>query len=367
MENKKVILVNDYYPLIKGGAEYQTAMLASLFNQNGFQVIFISLGFDKDEKIIDDKGSVIYGLKTPKSIFHSISLYTFFVKKMVAIIEKEKPILVYQRVLNSFSSYIANTCAKHEIPYCLHIADNYSLNFEGNWRAKIRKYLFKKLLKFKVHWICQTSFQVDQLKEWNKEATILPNLLPIESKTKNILQGHSNRILWVANIRPVKQLSAFLKLAKFFQNNQDFEFVVIGRKDNISHQEEVMLSSLKNVIYKGELSEGEVLEEMVNSAALVNTSLSEGFSNTFIQAWSRGLPIFSLHTNPNNWLESYKVGLVVNGDLNKMKEEIIHIFANQDLYKELVHNAFQLFEKQFNYQINQKKILSYFKDIVKNG
>ncbi|MEZ4928532.1 MAG: hypothetical protein R2777_00765 [Chitinophagales bacterium] len=140
----------------------------------------------------------------------------------------------------------------------MHIADNYCLEFDETLRGRIKKVLFNRLIKYPVHFICQTDIQQKNLKRYGKQATVLPNILPIES----VLCNKSNtefKVLWVANIRPVKQLREFLNIAKECENQAEIEFIVIGRKDNISVEENSSLNILKNVIYFGELGQKEVL------------------------------------------------------------------------------------------------------------
>lgn len=362
MEQRKIILVNDYYPKVKGGAEYQAFNLGLLFKEQGFQVIFISLGFDKNEVFVDDNLFKIYTFKTPKSKLHTFSLYLFFSKQITNVIQLEKPNLVYQRVLNSFSSYIARMCYNLKTPYCLHIADNYCLEFDETLRGRIKKVLFNRLIKYPVHFICQTDIQQKNLKRYGKQATVLPNILPIES----VLCNKSNtefKVLWVANIRPVKQLREFLNIAKECENQAEIEFIVIGRKDNISVEENSSLNILKNVRYFGELDQKEVLTQMEESHVLMNTSISEGFSNTFIQAWSRGMLVLSLNSDPNGLIEKYKVGFIANGSIRKLKESLILLSTNSILYKEYSKNVQTLFENQFDYKRNKQVILNYFKQI----
>lgn len=360
MAQRKIILINDYYPKVKGGAEYQAFNLGLLFKEQDFQVIFISLGYKDKSMFIDENDFKIYTLPTPKGFFHTASLYYFFSNEISEIIIEEQPNLVYQRVLNSFSSYIAKTCFQKVIPFYLHIADNYCIEFPNNIRGRIRKALFNKLLKYPVHFICQTDEQKRKLNQFNREATILPNLLPIAS-TPSKNKNETFVALWVANIRPIKQLYQLLNLAKMCQVQSKIEFKVIGRKDIITTQESEELDSLRNVQYLGELSQEQVLKEMEVSNVLINTSVSEGFSNTFIQAWSRGLPVLSLNADPNRLIEQFKTGFVTNGDIEMLKDSLVLLSENVMMYQEYSINAQKLFKKEFDYIKNKEIILRYFK------
>ncbi len=52
-------------------------------------------------------------------------------------------------------------------------------------------------------------------------------------------------------------------------------------------------------IFCGAISQQEVNAELANAHVLVNTSLYEGFPNTFIQAWMRRTVVVSLNVNPD--------------------------------------------------------------------
>jgi hypothetical protein len=80
-------------------------------------------------------------------------------------------------------------------------------------------------------------------------------------------------------------------------------------------------------------------EEYFNKCKIfINTSEYEGFPNTFLQAWSRGIPVIS-YFDPDNIIEKNNLGFVINSE-----EELAKRLKNV------------LSKKQINY----KKIIEYY-------
>ena len=77
----------------------------------------------------------------------------------------------------------------------------------------------------------------------------------------------------------------------------------------------------------GPLSIEEVNEILAKVHIFVNTSLSEGFANTFIQAWMREVPVVSLHVNPDNVFLKENVGFWA-GSFKRMVEGILDLVNN---------------------------------------
>lgn len=358
--NKKILIFNDYYPIVNGGAEYQAWVLAQVFKDANYQVVFVSLQFEKNQTFVDEHDYKVYGFVNPNSILSKASLYYFYAKKLTEVIELEQPVFVYQRVLNSFSFYIAESCYKRGIPFFLHIADNYSLKFNGSWRAIPRKILFDKLLKYPVEFACQTVLQQRKLECFGREAKVLPNLLPIKGFQSSLRASTIFRVLWIANIRPVKQIELFLSLAKMFSSHEHIEFHIIGRKDEAPAGFDDRVNAIKGLTYLGELTTDEVLSALSNANVLVNTSLSEGFSNTFIQAWANGVPVLSLNSDPNDWISEYDAGVFAKGHLDDLSKALQVYLESPEKYQNDCLNARRLFNNHFDFEKNKVFVMDYF-------
>lgn len=131
-------------------------------------------------------------------------------------------------------------------------------------------------------------------------------------------------ILWVANFRNPKRPSVFLEVARNFPNEH---FVMVGGRTNDRTQKNRNLYDaiatearhLSNLEFKGFLS-FDLAEKQFESAKLfVNTSLHEGFPNTFLQSWSRGIPVISF-VDPDNLIRDNRLGLVATNTTQMIKQ-----------------------------------------------
>ncbi len=135
--------------------------------------------------------------------------------------------------------------------------------------------------------------------------------------------------IWVANIKPLKQLEVFLELAAALRGlNANFTYV--GRPDAGRYQKKIarIAQDLPNVTYAGEVSNDKANDLIAGSSVLVNTSLHEGNPNTFIQAWMRETPVVSLCVNPDNVLAEHRIGLF-SGTFSRLVEDVRFLLQDE--------------------------------------
>ena len=99
---------------------------------------------------------------------------------------------------------------------------------------------------------------------------------------------------------------------------------------------------------------------------LVNTSESEGFANTFIQAGKWAVPILTLKVNPDNFLTTYSCGLCAEGDRRKLTENLEFLLTD-DKYIELGLNARRYVEENHDVAKIAGRYKEIFTSLVKPG
>lgn len=362
MTSLKICFFIPFFPFTKGGAEYQSKLIALELLNLGHDVFFISQGLKNGQLIYED-GFKIYGVEVISNVEEKVTLYKDFSKTFKKIILVENPDIVYQRILNTFSYRISTITNKLDIPYVLHIADNYSIEFKGV-KGIVKKQLFKNVVKNNVAIITQTNYQYSIIKELAQNNLIIkvPNMHP--KILKEVITKQKNEILWIGNARPVKQLELYLELAKSYEGS-NYLFKVIGNlpKTVYGQQLQKIIKESTNVKYFGEQENTFINKELSSVGLLINTSVSEGFSNTFIQAWMSGTPVLSLNSDPDGIIEQFDLGVNCNGDTSKLFIEMKTIL-DSEMYQETCINALKVSNELFSLQKNVKLIENLFKDIT---
>ena len=119
-------------------------------------------------------------------------------------------------------------------------------------------------------------------------------------------------VLWVANIGHRKRPEKFVELARACEGGR-LSFVMIGERSDGRLLDEIFSGQPANLQWLGKLSFEETLTWFDQAAFFVNTSISsgEGFPNTYIQAWLRGVPTFCLGADPDGVTTENGLGCVV--------------------------------------------------------
>lgn len=187
-------------------------------------------------------------------------------------------------------------------------------------------------------------------KRFDRNSVLIKN--PID--LKSTIPRNSNpflfrRVLWIGKSDIIKQPELLLELAKV---NKKLDFVMIMNKSNKKIHDKVLANLPGNVKVVEFVKFEEVESYFAESSLFINTSKFEGFANTFLQACKYGLPIFSLNSNPDDFITEYKCGFWSNGDLNSLSISLEKLFNDKELYQEYRNNAFRYVQK--NHDIDQK-------------
>ncbi|MFV2004705.1 MAG: glycosyltransferase family 4 protein [Gammaproteobacteria bacterium] len=199
--------------------------------------------------------------------------------------------------------------------------------------------------------------KADILFTQNHEDTVnLKNLFQLESivipnghRASEPKQEEKKSILWTGRSADFKHPGRFLELAEQFPAEK---FVMICQQATEDTQYETLVSkanSLANVEFIERVPFQEIDKYFRAAKVLVNTSESEGFSNTFIQAFKAATPIVSYNVNPDDFLTKYDCGIFCQGSTEKMKQALQFILEN-DRYIESGKNGRKLFEEQYDIQ-----------------
>jgi glycosyltransferase involved in cell wall biosynthesis len=156
--------------------------------------------------------------------------------------------------------------------------------------------------------IVQNNFQKRALKNnFNKNSTLIKMPSQLVDPRK-IVKAKPPIVLWVGSMAEVKQPEIFLRLAEAIP---EAKFQIIGGYsgcqmlyDSIKNKSK----DLSNLEFCGVIPLDKINTYFGNASILVNTSLFEGFPNSFIQAWMNYTPVISLNADPDEIICDYALG-----------------------------------------------------------
>jgi glycosyltransferase involved in cell wall biosynthesis len=121
-----------------------------------------------------------------------------------------------------------------------------------------------------------------------------PHLIPsCYTPPEGACADRAGAVLWVGNMRAVKQPELCLDMARQLPQQK---FVMIGGASHGDDSQagyrniEAQARELPNVQFLGFVPYQEVESHFNHARVFLNTSRYEGFPNTFLQAWARGVP-----------------------------------------------------------------------------
>ena len=314
---KICFLVQNIYPFfikdtsvkVIGGAELQQYFIGKGLRDAGFEVSY--LAYDYGQK----KEEYVEGIRFIRTYQENsgISGLRFFYPRLFNLIKaliKADADIYYMRCAGYVAGILSIYCSYYQKSYVYAAAHDTDFIPGHYMLSNIRdKILYVYGLKRASAIIVQTNYQKSLLKKsFNLPSKVIQNIYPLISQNKS-----SNRkyILWVSNFKPWKRPEIFLDLADLYP---DQEFVMIGGPDknrDFFQQMQVRAADIPNLKFLG-FQPFETTNAYFDQAKIfVNTSEYEGFPNTFLQAWSRGIPVLSF-IDPDGLIQEHGLGIAVS-------------------------------------------------------
>lgn len=151
-------------------------------------------------------------------------------------------------------------------------------------------------------------------------------------------------VLWVSNFRAVKRPELAIDLARRLPH---LRFVLVGGgEEDYGRRMRAAAADLPNVELTGPIAYSAVGAYFDRARIFLNTSSLEGFPNTFLQAWVRGVPVVTFF-DPDGLVARRGLGVAVQ-DLEQMATSIVELTSRDDIRAAVGARAAQFAAEQYS-------------------
>ena len=288
-----------------GGAEVQQTLIMKMLQDldYGVTVLVHDLG-QPDEMHTQD------GLRLLKAFPRKAgvgSLLTFCRHPLWVAMKRADADMFYQRMGGSMTGVFAFLCRLLGRPFAFSTSSDMDLDgVKERSMNRIKQIVYRYGIRSAAAVIVQTDQQNSDLRRrFGREGVVVRNTYSVSEEGAN---REHRYIIWVGSFRDLKRPEMFLELASRIP---DQEFLMIGGtymgQPTIFEEMQKRAAAIPNITLTGMVPYEEVGALFDKAKILVCTSTVEGFPNTFLQAWSRGIPVVAT-VDPDELIQRLDLG-----------------------------------------------------------
>ncbi len=295
LPNVYPVLANKGTLKFVGGAELQHSIAAHLWRRMGCKVSVVTLDHGQAESELID-GIRILKAHTPSGGLPILRFVHPRLTGVWAALKRADADIYYQPCAGYLTGVVAEFCHLHKKKSVFAGASDTDFNpAQVRLRYARDRWLYRHGLARVDAIVAQTERQKRLCHEHvGRESLVIPNAYdpPYPPPT-----SRREYVLWVGGIREVKRPDRFLEIARALP---ELRFRMIGGPVGSDHAAHAYYEAIKsaasdiaNLEFLGFIPYAETEPHFDHASVFVNTSDVEGFPNTFVQAWARGLPTIS--------------------------------------------------------------------------
>lgn len=308
---------------LSGGAELQMyTMATALARFPDFRVSFIT-GDSGQDAVEEREGVTLYRLDKSPASFDSVA-GARRVWRLARLLQAVDADVYLQRAWSSVVGEIALFCRarKRKLIYLAAHDDDFLGWRRPDWlprgfKAALQWNIFTLGLRMTDLIVAQHDSQLLQCRRIRGARCITrPSAhrqWPVEGE-----EGPRKDILWVARCERWKGPERFLEMARRLPHCS-FVMVCPSSTDRLYFDGvRKAAAEVENLTFVDFVPFREMARYFHRARLFVNTSLSEGFPNTFVQAFQSGTPVVSLHVDPDGIFKVHRLGWSAAGDFDGM-------------------------------------------------
>ena len=289
------VLINDPATLVVGGAEVQQCFLARALCAAGYRVSVVTGDFGQPDEVMVDGIRV---LKIRRGTLNVPGLRYLHPRltSIWAALRRADADIYYQRCAAAASGVVVAFARWHGRRAVFAAASDIDLvpgpaNSNKSWRDR---QLFGYGLRRAHAVLVQNPLQLRLLADWTgRRGTLVPSCYALPAAAA---PAAPRVVLWAGMMRVAKRPELVLELAARLPQLQ-FRMLggpsLSGGSDDCFAAIQQRAQALSNVEFVGFVPYAQADRHFDEAAVFLNTSLIEGFPNTFLQAWARAVPTLS--------------------------------------------------------------------------
>ncbi len=333
---------------VGGGAEIQQVLIARGLVRRGFEMSFVTLDHGQPDGIRHD-GITVFKMCPWNAGWPVLRFIHPRWTTLWSAMRRAGADCYYQRTGGAETGQAAMWCRFHNRPFVFSAASEADCGNTLDHLSGLReRWLYRYGLRNATRIVVQTQAQQELLKTCHGLDSIL-----IRGCKEDPLHGNAHpgtmsppprpTILWVGRASALKRPETLLELAKLCP---EYMFHAVGaasppntRAKSVSQA----AAQMKNVVVHDWVPYRKMAEFYQSASLLVCTSLVEGYPNTFMEAWSRGIPTVST-VDPDGVIAANGLGAVADSP-GELRNRINTLLTSPRQWHDCSTRARRFYEK----------------------
>ena len=315
-----------------GGEEVQHAQLAVALTRLGHEVTLVVADFGQPD------GAIYEGVRTLKAYKESAGLpmirfvYPRWVKLWSAIARANADVY-YCSCAGMLVGLLAIYCRLHQKRLVFRTASDSDCEPDSLLiRYRRDRWLYEYGLRRADAVLVQTATQQRALKKNYGLDGVVADMVVAAPMNGDAAMGKDIDVLWVSNLRHVKRPDRLLEIARAMPGCR---FHMAGGpspgEEDVFRRIEVEARAIPNLTFHGAVPYLDVGLLFARARLFANTSDLEGFPNTFLQSWVRGIPVVTMF-DPDGVVQCERLGSA-HSTVADMAAGLEALLRSEDAYK----------------------------------